>query len=132
RRGAAIDLRVDADSAGAPVLGDRLALRRIVSNLLDNALKYGNAAHVAVEADARAITLTVDDEGPGIAPDRREILLEPFVRLEPSRNRRTGGAGLGLAIVRNLVEAHGGVIEIGDAPGGGARFTVRLPVFQPA
>lgn len=132
RRGAAIDLHVDEDAAGVPVLGDRLALRRIVSNLLDNALKYGNAAHVAIEADARAITLTVDDEGPGIAPDRREILLEPFVRLEPSRNRRTGGAGLGLAIVRNLVEAHGGMISIGDAPGGGARFTVRLPVFQPA
>ncbi|MEP6563877.1 MAG: ATP-binding protein [Mesorhizobium sp.] len=130
RRGAAIDLNMGAAASGAVVLGDRLALRRIVSNLLDNALKYGHAAHVALDADAQAIVLTVDDEGPGIPPDQREILLEPFVRLEASRNRRTGGAGLGLAIVRNLVEGHGGTIAIGDAPGGGARFTARLPVFE--
>jgi len=71
----------------------------------------------------------VDDEGPGIPADQREQILEPFVRLEDSRNRRTGGAGLGLAIARSLVEAHEGVISIGDAPGGGARLIVRLPLF---
>jgi signal transduction histidine kinase len=57
-------------------------------------------------------------------------MLEPFVRLETSRNRRTGGAGLGLAVVRNLVEAHGGAVRIDDAPAGGARFTVSLPLFR--
>jgi signal transduction histidine kinase len=58
-------------------------------------------------------------------------VLEPFHRLEKSRNRATGGAGLGLAVVRSLVEAHGGTIEIGAAPGGGTRVNVTLPVFQP-
>ena len=120
------------DATSATVLGDRLALRRIVANLVDNALKYGHIAHVAVEADAQAIVLTVDDEGSGIPPELREILLEPFVRLETSRNRQTGGAGLGLAVVCSLVEGHGGTVAIGDAPTGGARFSVRLPVFQPS
>lgn len=130
--GAAIDLRLRQGTVAATVLGDRLALRRIVSNLADNALKYGHVAHLAIETDAQTIVLTVDDEGSGIPPDLREILLEPFVRMETSRNRRTGGAGLGLAVVRNLVEGHGGTIAISDAPTGGARFTLRLPVFQPS
>jgi len=130
--GAAVDLHMDDGAADAAVLGDRLALRRIVSNLNDNALKFGHVAHVAVEIDAHTIVLTVDDEGPGVPPNLRETLLEPFVRLETSRNRRTGGAGLGLAVVRSLVEGQGGTIAIGDAPAGGARFTVRLPVFQPS
>ena len=130
--GAAIDLRVMPGVAGATVLGDRLALRRIVANLADNAQKYGHAAHLVLDRDAQAFVLTVDDEGPGIPPDLRETLLEPFVRLETSRNRCTGGAGLGLAIVRYLVEAHGGTISVGDAPAGGARFTVRLPIFMPS
>lgn len=129
RAGAAIELAVRCSPAAATVLGDRIALRRVVSNLADNALKYGQAAHVSLDRNERTITLTVDDEGAGIAPDRRDLLLEPFVRLEASRNRRTGGAGLGLAIVRNLVEAHGGSIAIDDAPSGGARFVVRLPLF---
>jgi signal transduction histidine kinase len=114
----------------AIVLGDRVALRRVVANLIDNALQYGRAAHVLVDTSEQTVQLTVDDEGPGIPAEQREALLEPFVRLETSRNRRTGGAGLGLAVVRSLVEAHGGVINIGDAPTGGARFTVSLPLFH--
>jgi len=111
------------------VLGDRLALRRVVANLVDNALIYGKAAHLSVNAESGFVTLLVDDEGPGIPPDQREQILEPFVRLEDSRNRRTGGAGLGLAVARSLVEAHEGMIAIADAPGGGARVVVRLPLF---
>jgi signal transduction histidine kinase len=114
---------------GATVLGDRLALRRIVSNLSDNALKYGHVARLAVEIEAQSLILTVDDEGVGIPPNLREAMFEPFARLETSRNRCTGGAGPGLGVVRNLVEAHGGTIAIGDAPTGGARFTLRLPMF---
>jgi signal transduction histidine kinase len=75
------------------------------------------------------MVLTVDDEGAGIPPELREVLLEPFVRIETSRSRNTGGAGLGLAIVRNLIEAHEGTVTIGDAPKGGARITVELPLF---
>jgi len=127
---APIHLQPVTTTEDAIVLGDRVALRRVVANLIDNALQYGRAAHVLVDASDQSVRLTVDDEGPGIPAEQREALLEPFVRLEASRNRRTGGAGLGLAVVRSLVEAHGGVINIGDAPTGGARFTVSLPLFH--
>lgn len=127
--GAEIDLHLGRNAADATILGDRLALRRVVANLAENALKYGRIAHLALDVEARTLVLTVDDEGAGIPRHLRDILLEPFVRLESSRNRRTGGAGLGLAVVRNLVEAHGGTIALDDAPTGGARFTVRLPLF---
>ncbi|PJI44974.1 MAG: histidine kinase [Rhizobium sp.] len=123
-------LAVRPAAASAMLIGDRLALRRIVSNLVGNAIKYGRAAHVALDVEGRWIVLTVDDDGPGIAAADRELLFEPFVRLEASRARKTGGAGLGLAVVRSLVEAQGGDIAVGDAPGGGARFTVRLPLFS--
>jgi signal transduction histidine kinase len=117
-------------SAAAWVLGDRLALRRVVANLIDNALEHGRCARVAVQAIGSDVVLTVDDRGPGIPPEQREAMLEPFVRLEGSRSRRTGGAGLGLAVVRSLVEAHRGRVGITDAPGGGARLTVHLPAFR--
>lgn len=120
---------IDA-SASAIVLGDRLALRRVVANLVDNALTYGKVAHLALVVDQKTVTLTVDDEGPGIPEDQREAILEPFVRLEDSRNRRTGGAGLGLAVARNLVEAHRGVISVSGAPAGGARVSVKLTLFR--
>jgi signal transduction histidine kinase len=112
------------------VLGDRVALRRVVANLIDNALKYGVAARVSVGATTTTVTLTVDDDGPGIPRDHRDEVLEPFVRLEGSRSRRTGGAGLGLAIARDLVDAHRGTLVIGDVPAGGARLTVQLPRFR--
>jgi signal transduction histidine kinase len=129
-QGAAIDLACGGAAEGALVLGDRLALRRIVANLTDNALKYGHAAHLSIDADGGRAVLTVGDDGPGIPAGQREVMLEPFSRLEASRSRGTGGAGLGLAIVRALAEAHGGKVEIGDAPGGGARVTVSLPLFS--
>jgi signal transduction histidine kinase len=125
-----------ASALNTTVLGDRLALRRVIANLVDNALVYGKAAHLSIDTDSEFVTLNVDDEGPGIPQDQREAILEPFVRLEDSRNRRTGGAGLGLAVARSLVEAHNGTIAITDAPRstadsprGGARLTVRLPLF---
>jgi signal transduction histidine kinase len=128
--GAMVDGRISAEAQAASVLGDRIALRRIVANLVDNALRYGFVAHLSLEADADTIVLVVDDEGAGVPEDLREALLEPFVRMETSRSRQTGGAGLGLAVVRSLVDAHGGSLTIGDAPTGGARFTVRLPRFR--
>jgi signal transduction histidine kinase len=127
--GACVEMTV-ADDISTALLGDRVALRRVVFNLIDNAVKYGRRAHLSVSREAQWIVLLVDDDGPGIAPEKRELLLEPFVRLEASRNRQTGGAGLGLAIVRNLIEAHGGRVQIVDAPNGGARIRVTLPGFS--
>jgi signal transduction histidine kinase len=128
--GRPVDLEAGVSGEGATILGDRLALRRVVANLIDNALQYGRVAHVKIHSNGANLELVVDDEGGGIPLNQREALLEPFVRLETSRNRRTGGAGLGLAVVRNLVEAHSGALDVTDAPGGGARFTVRLPLFR--
>ncbi|MEO0957429.1 MAG: ATP-binding protein [Pseudomonadota bacterium] len=116
---------------GCTVLGDRIALRRILANLIDNALAYGQSAHVRLVQSGADIVLMVDDEGPGIPPDQRLLLLEPFARAETSRARSTGGSGLGLAVVRSLAEAHGGSVSIDNAPNGGARLAVTLPLFRP-
>jgi signal transduction histidine kinase len=131
-QGRAVDLVTDERARDAIVLGDRLALRRIFANITDNALTYGRVAHVRTSLKDGAIVVSIDDEGPGIPADQRQAILEPFYRLEKSRNRATGGAGLGLAVVRSLVEAHGGTIDIAAAPAGGTRVNVALPVFRPA
>lgn len=131
-RGDEVTLRIAAGAETAVVLGDRLALRRVLANLVDNALKYGGAARIELCLRGEEVLIQVDDDGPGIPPGRRAAMLEPFSRLESSRNRATGGAGLGLAIARTLVEGHGGAIEIADAPSGGARLIVSLPLFKAA
>ncbi|MGF1454874.1 MAG: ATP-binding protein [Alphaproteobacteria bacterium] len=128
--GARADLTVSPAARQAQILGDRLALRRIVSNLVENGLRYGNSVHLSLNADRRSILIIVDDDGPGIPKAKRTALLEPFARLEPSRSRGTGGAGLGLAIVRTLVEAHEGTLAISDADMGSARLIVRMPLFR--
>jgi signal transduction histidine kinase len=128
--GAIVTCKYDDAVAHASILADRLALRRILANLIDNAVKYGNAAHLAIGLRGSDVVLTVDDEGPGIPADQCELMLEPFSRLETSRSRETGGAGLGLAVVRTLVEAQAGKIAIMAAPGGGARVEILLPLFQ--
>ncbi|MDN5000529.1 sensor histidine kinase [Bradyrhizobium sp. GCM10027634] len=131
-QGKPVDLITDERARNVVVLGDRLALRRILANIIDNALAYGHAAHVRASLKDGAVIVAIDDDGPGIPADQRQAVLEPFHRLEQSRNRATGGAGLGLAVVRSLVEAHGGTIDIAAAPGGGTRVNVVLPVFRPA
>jgi two-component system, OmpR family, osmolarity sensor histidine kinase EnvZ len=113
---------------GLTVAGERAALARVVGNLIDNALKYGREADVRVVAGASAVEIMVDDHGPGVPADERERIFEPFLRLDPSRNRERGGAGLGLAIARQLIQRYGGAIAVEDRPGGGARFRVSLPL----
>jgi signal transduction histidine kinase len=129
RLGAPVDLKLDPSAREAMVIGDRLALRRIISNVVENALNYGQVAHLRLTTASSSAVLLVDDEGPGIPEALRDNIIEPFVRIEPSRARRTGGAGLGLAVVRSLLEAHGGQLEIADAPRGGARVIVTLPLY---
>ncbi|MDQ0503809.1 sensor histidine kinase [Xanthobacter agilis] len=114
-----------------PVLGAPGALARVLANLAGNALAYGGCADMALAARADEVELRVEDRGPGIPPAARAAVFEPFYRLEPSRNRERGGAGLGLTIVRQIVEAHGGRVEISDRPGGGARVSVVLPRHLP-
>jgi signal transduction histidine kinase len=105
------------------------ALKRALTNLVSNAVKYGGCAMVTVHAVAdQQVSLTVEDTGPGIPPEGAERLFQPFQRLEHSRNRETGGIGLGLTIARNILRAHGGEVTIGNRPAGGARALVTLPV----
>ncbi len=107
--------------------GDPMALRRLVSNLVENALKYGGAARGQVYGDSGMAIIEVDDDGPGVPPSELERVFEPFYRGEPSRNRETGGIGLGLAVVRSLARAHGGDVTLENRPDGGLRACVRLP-----
>ena len=107
--------------------GDPVALKRLVSNLVENALKYGGAARGRVYAEDGMAIIEIDDDGPGVPPGELERVFEPFYRGEPSRNRETGGIGLGLAVVRSLARAHGGDVTLSNRPGGGLRASVRLP-----
>ncbi|NKL33156.1 histidine kinase [Rhizobium leguminosarum bv. viciae] len=111
------------------VIADRLAIRRILANLVDNAVKYGQIANVTLEERDNVAIILVEDMGPGIVEGEIDLLLEPFGRSEPSRARKTGGAGLGLAVVRTLVEAQGGTIAISNRANGGARVELRFPLF---
>jgi signal transduction histidine kinase len=96
-------------------------------NLVGNALKYGDAARVHLLQLAQTVQIDIDDNGPGIPTRDTETVFEPFRRLETSRNRETGGSGLGLSIARNIIRAHGGDIFLQNLPGGGLRATVTLP-----
>jgi signal transduction histidine kinase len=104
------------------------ALRRAIGNLIDNATFYGHRASVRVEPGAAQVAIVIDDDGPGIPEGELERVFDPFVRLEGSRSRATGGAGLGLAIARSVVRAHGGDVRLEDRLEGGLRATVSLPV----
>jgi signal transduction histidine kinase len=110
------------------VRGRPVALKRAFANLIGNAVKYGGAARVCVVTPQPGIaTITVEDDGPGVPPDQLERVFDPFYRVEESRNRDTGGTGLGLPIARNIFRAHGGDVTLANRPGGGARATVTLP-----
>lgn len=103
------------------------ALRRAITNLVDNALKYGGSAHVEVLKETGKVLVLIEDQGPGIPPDQHERVFTPFYRLESSRNRETGGAGLGLALVRTIVHGHGGSVTLANRTEGGLRVRVELP-----
>jgi signal transduction histidine kinase len=104
------------------------ALKRAIRNLLDNAVKYGKSGTVAMRRASRAIEIVIDDEGPGIPQEELTRVLEPFYRLDESRNRETGGVGLGLAIAQSIVQTHGGSLALSNRPEGGLRVRLSLPV----
>ena len=103
------------------------ALKRAIRNLLDNAIKYGKAANVAIQTAPKTIEIVIDDEGPGIPGQELTRVFDPFYRLEESRSRETGGVGLGLAIAQSIVQAHRGKLVLSNRPTGGIRAQVYLP-----
>lgn len=116
------------------IVVDPNAIRQVVLNLLDNALKYGPADQtvtVTLRIEEAVARITVDDQGPGIPPADRERIWDPFWRLPRESASAVGGSGIGLAVVRELVAMQGGTTRVLDAPGGGARFAIRLPGARP-
>lgn len=124
-KGLTLDARVPAALA---VTADRSRMRQVLANLVDNAVKYtppGGAVTVEAEGDAREVRLRVRDTGVGIAPHEKHRIWDRLYRGDRSRSER--GLGLGLSLVKAIVEAHGGRVAVADAPGTGALFTVHLP-----
>ena len=104
-------------------------MKRALTNLISNAIAYGGSAHVRLEPPAAGwLAVAVEDDGPGIPLEEIERVFEPFYRVESSRNRETGGTGLGLPIARDIVRAHGGDIALSNRPNGGLAARITLPV----
>ncbi len=105
-----------------------LAIKRCLTNLVSNALRHGSNVRLEAVRGRTSVEITVDDDGPGIPPDRYEDVFRPFFRLDESRNADTGGVGLGLTIARDVARSHGGDVVLGPSPRGGLRVIVRIPL----
>jgi len=138
-RALALDMR-DADKdvtclyQGASIVAELrpMAFKRALINLLENAVAYGHCARINLQSLRQKVEITIDDDGPGIPPEQAEQVFAPFYRIELSRNRRTGGVGLGLATVRSVIRSHGGDVTLSNRPqtpgdDGGLRVTILLP-----
>ncbi|HEX2865303.1 MAG TPA: ATP-binding protein [Deinococcales bacterium] len=129
---AGVKLALETTPASAPVDPERL--RQVLHNLLENALRHtphGGQVTLAVSPDGQTAVLQVRDTGPGLPTDRPERIFDRFYRVDPARSRTDGGSGLGLSIVRAIVNAHGGTVHAANAPTGGAILTARLPATPP-
>ena len=125
RRGATVTLETERPLAVTLRPG---AIKRCITNLVDNAIRYGSGVRVAALRHDTAIEIAVEDNGPGIPLADREKVFRPFVRLDAARNPNRGGAGLGLTIARDIARGHGGEVTLSEAAGGGVRVVLRLPV----
>src|SRR6201992_4005918 len=131
------ELRIDADRNGhratvqfngLPVVTvNPASFKRCLGNLVSNAARHARTIAITGHRDHRYLTVTIDDDGPGIPQEMREEVFKPFLRLDDARNQDEGGTGLGLAIARDIARSHGGDIMLGDSPMGGLRATVRIP-----
>ena len=123
------EMQIDVSAvSGGQTRGDAAALRRVLRNLGENAVRHARSrVAFTLRENDEGVDLVVDDDGPGIPPQERHRVLQRFVRLDEARNRGDGGAGLGLAIVADLVTAHGGCVKVEDSPDGGARVRLTFP-----
>jgi two-component system osmolarity sensor histidine kinase EnvZ len=114
---------------GIPMVTVRpAAYKRCLGNLVSNAARFGKTVAITGHRDHRYLSVTIDDDGPGIPADMREEVFKPFLRLDDARNQDEGNSGLGLSIARDIARSHGGDIMLADSPLGGLRATVRIPV----
>jgi signal transduction histidine kinase len=119
--------QVQSSGECRPLLTQPMALRSCLSNLIDNALRYAGQARIDIQDHAQRLQVRVIDQGPGIAADQHEAVFEPFYRLEGSRNRNSGGIGMGLTIAREAASRMGGELLLEDTPGGGLTVLLDLP-----
>ena len=128
RRSSNALIRYSTNYEVSAVQGREQALRRAVTNVIENAFHYGQTIAVNLQSDDKRLELTIDDDGPGIPENKRDEVFKAFYRLEESRNKDTGGVGLGLAIAKDVIVAHGGSIQLDKSDLGGLRVLISLPL----
>lgn len=121
-------IRYKTNDQVSAIQGREQALKRAMTNIIGNAFKYGKTVSVDLESNNRKMEIVVDDDGPGIPADKREEVFKAFYRLDESRNKETGGVGLGLSIAKDVITSHGGTIELLDSPIGGLRVLISIPL----
>ena len=121
-------IRYSTNDQVSAIQGREQALKRAVTNIISNAFNYGKTIAVGLESNNNKLEITVDDDGPGIPEDKREDVFKAFYRLDESRNKETGGVGLGLSIARDIITSHGGKIELTDSELGGLRVLISIPL----
>jgi signal transduction histidine kinase len=124
------EMGFDVEVSGStqrPLVAQPIGLRRLLSNLLDNARKYAGSARMDVSEAGSEVIFRVTDSGPGIPSEKLEQVMEPYFRLDASRNRATGGTGLGLSIARDIAQAHGGRLRLLNVEDSGLQAVVAIP-----
>lgn len=121
-------IRYSTNDQVSAIQGREQALKRAITNIISNAFNYGKVIAVGLESNNKKLEITVDDDGPGIPPEKREDVFKAFYRLDESRNSETGGVGLGLSIARDIITSHGGKIELSDSELGGLRVLISIPL----
>lgn len=121
-------IKYSTNDGVSAIQGREQALKRALTNIISNAFDYGQTVAVKLESNNNKMEITVDDDGPGIPEDKREDVFKAFYRIEGSRNKETGGVGLGLAIAKDIITSHGGKIELSDSDMGGLRALITIPL----
>ncbi|MDD4556314.1 MAG: ATP-binding protein [Alphaproteobacteria bacterium] len=121
-------IRYATNDQVSAIQGREQGLKRALTNVISNAFNYGQTVSVSLESNNRKMEIKIDDDGPGIPEDKREEVFKAFYRIDDSRNKETGGVGLGLSIAKDVVTSHGGKIELQDSPLGGLRVLISIPL----
>ncbi len=121
-------IRYSTNDQVSAIQGREQALKRALTNVISNAFRYGKTIAVKLESNDRKLEVSIDDDGPGIPADKREDVFKAFYRLEGSRNKETGGVGLGLSIAKDVIASHGGTIELADSELGGLKVQISIPL----
>ena len=121
-------IRYATNDQVSAIQGREQALKRALTNVISNAFRYGKTIAVKLESNNNKLEISVDDDGPGIPADKREDVFKAFYRIEGSRNKETGGVGLGLSIAKDVIASHGGKIELLDSELGGLKVLISIPL----